>query len=389
MAGTGDRAARVWVDYSQYWVRAGPDVGGGADIVPGLLRELGPQAVAVITGLHDGRVTVTARALQAPPAGPDPDWDVAAETDLECPGGVISVCDWGGPCHGELGVLAAGGPGRYRLRVHARNRRPVGQRQSAEEHYLLFWPVSGPAPARLLTGMDEYGRVFNGEPPSGAPGLDGLDRAAGAGVIRLADLVAQPAPPQLSGELTVVRAEAIAPATPRRVWGQVVVPWGWLGSGGGGGPAGFEVYLLNEPWLEARGRFVTEEPYTDLAFTWSWSTTRMIETSEQVPVMMERDLVTGEVRAVGSTTARSWETALSWALPADPTTVSIHLARHGKGTTAVELCHRDLPAELAGAVQPFWDWALRELRNRLSKVPFYGLPWDRLAREGGVAGSAS
>jgi hypothetical protein len=388
MAGAGGRAARVWVDYSQYWVRAGPDVGGGADSVPGLLRELGPQAVAVITGLHDGRVTVTAWALQAPPAGLDRGWDVVAEIDLECPDGVISVCDWGGPCHGELGVLAVGGPGRYRLRVHARNRRPGGQRQPAEEHYLLFWPVSGPAPPRLLTGMDEYGLVFNGEPPPGAPGLDELGRAAAAAVWYLADLLAQPAPPQLSGESTVVRAEAIAPATPKRVWDQVAVPWGWVGSGGGGGPAGFEVYLLKEPWLEASGRYVTEEPYTDLAFTWSWAATRTVETSDEVPSVVEHDLSTGEAGAAAVASARSWDTVMSWPLPVDPTTVSIHLARHGNGATAVELCHRDLPVELAGAVQPFWDWALRELHNRLSKAPFYGLPWDRLARERGVAGSA-
>jgi hypothetical protein len=374
MAGIRNRAARVWVDYSQYWLRSGPDVGGGGDSVPGLLRDLGPQAVAVITGLHDGRVTVTAQAVPGPPAGLDPGWDVAAETDLECPDGVIVVCDWGGPDHREVGPLAISGPGRYRLRVHARNRRPVGHKRSAEEHYLLIWPVITPAAPRLLTPMDEYGRVFNGERPSGAPGLDDLDLAAAAGVRYLADLVTQSAPPRLSGELTVVRAEAIAPATPKRVWDQVAVPWGWVGSGGGGGPAGFHVYINNEPWLEARGRFVTKEPYADLAFTWSWATDPP-ESRELLPVVMDRDLLTGEVTAV--TTARSWEAPPPWALPAEPTTVSIRLRRHGKGITAVELCHRGLPVELAGAVQPFWAWALRELHNRLSKVPFAGLPWDR------------
>jgi len=293
MAVAGNRAARVAVDYSQYWVRSGPDIGGGDDSVPGLLVDLGPQAVAVITGLHDGRVTVTAQAVQAPPASLDPGWDVAAETDLEFPDGVIVVCDWGDPDHGELGPLAAGGPGRYRLRVHARNRRQVGQRQSTEEHHLLTWPVTAPAPPRLLTPLDEFGRVFNGERPSGAPGLDDLDRAAAAGVRHLADLVAQPGPPRLSGELTVVCVEAIAPATPRRVWDQVAIPWGLVGSGGGGNPAVFEVYLHKRPRLKATGHFVTEEPFTGLAFTWSWTTTRTAEGSEFLPVVMERDLLTG------------------------------------------------------------------------------------------------
>jgi hypothetical protein len=150
-----------------------------------------------------------------------------------------------------------------------------------------------------------------------------------------------------------------------------------VGFGGGGGPAGFEVYLHRQPWLEASGRFVTEDPFTGLAFTWSWTTTRTGESSELLPVVMERDLLTEETTAITSYTVRSWDTAPSWTLPPEPTTVSIRLRRSGKGTTAVELCHRDLPVELAGAVQPFWEWALRELHNRLSKIPFAGLPWDR------------
>jgi hypothetical protein len=161
------------------------------------------------------------------------------------------------------------------------------------------------------------------------------------------------------------------------VWDQVAIPWGLVGSGGGGTPADFEVYLHKRPRLKATGRFVTEEPFTGLAFTWSWTTTRTARSSEFRPVVMECDLLTGETMAIPSDTARSWEAAPSWTLPAEPTTVSIGLRRIGKAATAVELCHRDLPVELAGAVQPFWEWALRELHNRLSKIPFPGLPWDR------------
>jgi len=194
---TRPRAARVSVDYSQYWVAAGPDIETGGESVPGLLSGLGPQAVAVTTGLHWGTVTVTARAVPSPPADLDPGWDVAAETDLECPEGTISVCDWAGPDHRELGNLAITGPGRYRLRVHARNRQDA-QERSAEEHHLLIWPTSHPAPPQLLTPMDAYGRLFNGQHPPGEPGLDPLDLAAAAAVKRLAHLVAQPGPPPLS-----------------------------------------------------------------------------------------------------------------------------------------------------------------------------------------------
>jgi hypothetical protein len=58
--------------------------------------------------------------------------------------------------------------------------------------------------------------------------------------------------------------------------------------------------------------------------------------------------------------------------------VSISLRRAGKGVVDVELEHRDLPAELASLMQPFWDWALqRELPDRLADAEFYGYPWTR------------
>src|SRR5579859_6891636 len=112
------RIARVSVDYSQYWVAAGPDIVAGDERVPGLLTDLGPQAVAVITGRQWGKVPVTAMAVPATPGEVDDGWDVVAETDLECAEGVISVCDWAGPDHPELGNLAIAGPGRYRVRLH-------------------------------------------------------------------------------------------------------------------------------------------------------------------------------------------------------------------------------------------------------------------------------
>ena len=46
------RTARVRVDYSQYQVAAGAEITVGDDSVPGLLRDLGGQAVAVLTGLQ-------------------------------------------------------------------------------------------------------------------------------------------------------------------------------------------------------------------------------------------------------------------------------------------------------------------------------------------------
>ncbi len=378
MTASSGRAARVRVDYSQYQVAAGSDMAAGDDSVPGLLQDLGPQAVAVITGRQYGTVTVTARAVTAPPAQMDPGWDVVAETDLDCPEGVISVLDWGGPDHPELGELAVAGPGRYRLRVHARNREQAGEEKTAEQHYLLLWPAAEPAPPRLLTPMDARGRLLTGEVEPEAPPLDAVELAAAAAVRRLAELVNRPDPPALSGELTTIRSEATLSGTPRRVWRLVSAPWNWLGNSGGTDPACFYIRLLKDPAFIAQGGFIVEVPLTLLAFTWSWTTTRWVEVERPVPTgVMSRNLVTGELTSI-TRMERGPEIVDSWILPPEPTTVHISLRRAGKGTTAVDLEHRDLPVELADAVQPFWDWALqRELRDRLARAPFHGYPWKR------------
>jgi hypothetical protein len=129
MAAGKPRAAKVFVSYSQYYVQAGldrQDGGVGDDLIPGLLTGLGPQEVMVITGLQTGTITVTASALSVPPTELDPGWDVAGETDLESPEGQISVVDWAGPDHPELGPLGltwssaitrSGSPSRTRARA--------------------------------------------------------------------------------------------------------------------------------------------------------------------------------------------------------------------------------------------------------------------------------
>jgi hypothetical protein len=344
MIATGRRAGWVSADYSQYWVTGGPDINAGEETVPGLLLSLGPQGVAVLTGLEAGRVAVATRALPSPPAELDPGWEVVAETDLECPEGSIAISDWAGPDHPELGEMAISGAGRYRLRVHARGRERASERQLTEEHYLLAWPTEQPTPPRLLTPMDAHGRVILGEEDPDAPALDALDLAAAAAVRRLAELVGRPGALELSGELVEVNAQTIAPGTARKVWNMVARPWWWVGLGGGTDPANFEIYLHDEPSLDVRGRFLAAQPVTHLAYTWSWTT-------RPAP--------------------------RSWTLPPRPTTVDIRMRRHGNGATEVSLSHRDLPAELADTAQPFWDWALRELHNRLAKAPFWGYPWNR------------
>lgn len=146
----------------------------------------------------------------------------------------------------------------------------------------------------------------------------------------------------------MIRAQATIPATPRKVWNEVSEPWNWVAIGRIPNPAGFFISLQDEPSLEVRGRVVVDEPPAQVAFTYSW------------------------------TTAPLGDSMSSWWLPAEPTTVRISLHRAGKGLTTAELEHRDLPAELAGTVRPFWEWALqRKLPERLAKAPFHGYPWQR------------
>jgi uncharacterized protein YndB with AHSA1/START domain len=376
MAVRKPRAARVDVSYSQYHVLGGLDLQDGADddLIPGLLTGLGPQAIMVITGLQDGKITVTARALSAPPPELEPDWDIAGEADLDSPEGQISVTDWAGPGHPELGTLAASGPGRYRLRVHARNRDGTAH----EEHLLLVWPSAEPAPAVLLTPLDDCALERTGQVTLHP--LDEVDQAAATAVLDLAALMAQPDPPAWSGRHTAVRAQALVPATAARVWACIADPSFWLGNGGSADPGqggGFFVSMVPSPDLGAEGTYLVYERPKRLVFTWSWTAHREQEVDCEIPYATVIDRATGEVTTL-SRTVRSREHVPSWPLPFEgPTEIEIQLRGDRKGSTDVAVEHRDLPEELAGPMQSFWAWALRATLPWLTDAPFDGPPWTR------------
>jgi hypothetical protein len=370
--------ARVWVDHSQYHVLAGPEMNVGEESIPSLFLDLGPQAVAVLTGLYMGKVPVTAQALAATPGEPEDGWDVIGETDLDCPGGSIGVLDLNGSDYRQFGELASAGPGRYRMRVHIRDRRQAEeQKESREEHLLLFWPVTEPVPPALLTPMDEYGRIISGEDVVPAPPLDAVELAAGAAIRQLAEMVNAASPPALSGERVVVCARATVAGTRRQVWKIVSAPWIWIAMGGNSYPADFHTTLMDEPYLDALGAIVVDERPDRVAFTYSWTTLREVAADMPLLIAKSIDMATGRETDIVEMVPGT-DIAESWLLPPKPTTVSISLRRAGKGVVAVELEHRDLPAELASLMQPFWDWALqRELPSRLADAQFYGYPWTR------------
>ncbi len=392
MTGTRSRAsrsARVWVDYFSYWIAAGPDIEVGEEIVPGLLTSLGPQAVSVTAGRQMGHVTVRAKAITEPPADIDPAWNVVAETDLECPEGIISVLDWGGPDHEELGDLAIAGAGRYRVRVHVKGRDQVPGKRSAERYYLIFWPARESAPTTLLTPMDNFGLEFSGVLAPESPPLNAVEQAAARAVREVAyllqSLTEHPDAIELSGEVTKVRAHTVAPGSARRVWNLVSAPWDWFGLGGNTNPAGFDLFLFRDPEMSAAGRIILTEPVSELAFTWSWATSRWVQSESTVEVEEPRsrelptiyNAMTGEITSEFSSDIADGDFVRSWMLPAQPSTVHIKLTRQAKDLTLVEIEHQDLPVELTSYAKPFWDWALSELHRVLTKAPFYGFPWDR------------
>jgi uncharacterized protein YndB with AHSA1/START domain len=370
------RPARVSVSYSQYYILGGLDLDGGRgnDVIPGLLTELSPQELMVITGLNTGWITVTARSLAGPPAELEPGWDVVGEADLESPEGQIRVFDWAGPDHPELGPLASAGPGLYRLRVHARHR--DGGR--AEEHLLLVWPSAQRAAPQLLTTLDECGKEYTGQ--FEVPPPDDVELAAAVVVRDLITLLAQPDPPVWSGRRTVVRADAVMPATPRQVWTMISDPKWWLGYGGSGSledGGSFLAEIARSPHLGAEGTFLAQERLKRLVLTWTWTTYRQVEVDREVPQACRFDPVTGEVKAM-TRTVRSTEHVPSWPLPADgPTVIEIGLHGDRKGNTAVAVEHRDLPEELAEPMQTFWVWGLRALLPWLTDVPFFLPSWAR------------
>ena len=125
--------------------------------------------------------------------------------------------------------------------------------------------------------MDAYGRIISGEDVVPAPPLDAVELAAAAAITQLAEMVNAASPPALSGERVVVRARATVAGTPRQVWKFVSAPWTWIAMGGNSYPADFHTTLMDEPYLYARGAVVVSEPLDRVAFTYSWTTLRMVE----------------------------------------------------------------------------------------------------------------
>jgi hypothetical protein len=109
----------------------------------GLVVPMIPGGATVLCGIQSGPIHVRAEAHGAAPPPDTSAWQEVAETVFDAPTGQVRVVPlFEDPVPG-LPVLTAG-PGRYRIRVHARGRDDITRgrvvRSSSEEYLLQVWP---------------------------------------------------------------------------------------------------------------------------------------------------------------------------------------------------------------------------------------------------------
>ncbi|GAA2641937.1 hypothetical protein GCM10010412_001310 [Nonomuraea recticatena] len=178
----------VFVSYHQMLV-AEPGAYPPEGLTGGLAASA-PGAAVIRTGIHTGNVDVTVRLTTAAPDAQD-GWEEEAEVDLITSTGEMWLAGlMNGPA--DLPNLTPHGPGRYRMRVHARGRgiNYDGVATKPCEFYLLVvWPVelvpevvASRLPEPLPRSQSDeirdwarrYGHVYSerGRPASG-PGFPG------------------------------------------------------------------------------------------------------------------------------------------------------------------------------------------------------------------------
>jgi hypothetical protein len=126
--------------------------------------------IAALTGTEYGPVTVRVQYLaSAPPAVEVEHWDMIGERDLlQDPSGYPPT-RWGrdvatiAEIYGDVVAVLAMQAGRYRVRLHVRNRQEAHQRNdpttAIEQHLFQIWSAASAQPAQVLTDIDSYARA--------------------------------------------------------------------------------------------------------------------------------------------------------------------------------------------------------------------------------------
>ena len=355
--------SRVFASHSQYWVVGGTDadVSSGQPELPSLVSALGREALSVTTGVGTGHLTVETDSLHEPPEGVAEGWDVIGEIDISSTHGSIRVCDmFGGPSDG-LSDLAAAGPGLYRVRVHAKDRRNVDG-ESSEMHSLIAWPARSASPPRLLTALDTYGRYWTGESTPPEPEADETNLAVASAVDRLLHMVDTGVRPSLSGQLVTLSHHAVIDSQLDDVYEIVSSPIAWVGIGGGGSP-GFSVVFSQDQsdlarQLLAEGTMLVDdiEDGKHVTFTWAWRIP-IRPTARELNLKKRLDAVLNGAP-----------------FPDPPEIIDVRLSGDG-ATTEVDLTITGVPAEIADITDAVWGWAMKRLARRATKQPAEMFPW--------------
>lgn len=354
-------SGKAFASHSQYWVVGGdePNVSQGQPELPSLVRAAGRGTLIVTTGVGTGRLTVGTDARLEPPDGVEGGWDVVGEIDVVSTDGSLWVCDmFGGPAHG-LSDLAAGGPGLYRVRMHAKDRQNVDE-ESTERHLLIAWPTGAPSPPTLLTPLDTYGRYWTGDLKPPEPEADDVNDAVASAVNSLLHLVDTGIRPSVSGRLVNLHHRAAIEARLDDVYDIVSSPVAWMGVGGS---PGFSVLFAKDQadvarLVMAEGKVLVDDVHDGarVSFTWAW----------RVPSLgPDRELnVKDRLDAV-----------LNGTLFPDPAeVVDVRLRAEGQ-TTEVDLTITGVPEELASVTDAVWAWGMKRLARRATKQPAEMFSW--------------
>lgn len=132
------------------------------DYSNGLLAPMSVGAM-VCTGIDTGYVRVRVVIRAGPPEEIDEDgdvpWEEIVEADVYAPCGQLRVDSLPHGPVADLPVLSAAGPGRYRVRAHARGRDTAFDmvQDDVEDYLLVVWPTQGEADSLTIRATDQCG----------------------------------------------------------------------------------------------------------------------------------------------------------------------------------------------------------------------------------------
>jgi hypothetical protein len=125
--------------------------------------------VGVLTGTAQGPVTSQVQYLRSSPSAVLEGWDMVGERDLvheprENPtrwgSDVITISE----TEGKVVAVLTAPPGRYRIRLHVRNRQEAHTRNdptvAIENHLIQLWATESESPINILSELDTYAEAY-------------------------------------------------------------------------------------------------------------------------------------------------------------------------------------------------------------------------------------